>query len=423
MLGRCPIGPPGLVRIDSALDCVLAASILATVPVPSFANSAMDGYALRSADVVDVPTELIVTEAVMAGSGPAGPIEPGRAVRIMTGAPMPEGADAVCMVEDTELAVGGGKVVIHTTPKRGGNVRQPGEDIVAGQKVFGPGTVLGPSHLGVLASIGIERVPTYPRLRVGVLSTGDELTGGGEPLGYGKIWDSNRQVLLAAARQAGCEVVDLGIAGDDERALTDVLLRGAERCDAIITSGGVSMGDRDMVKLVLGSITRGDMQWLQVAIKPAKPFAFGVLSDADIPVFGLPGNPVSAMVSFELLARPALRRMAGHEVIDRPLVAAVADGAMLRRRDGKIHFPRVVARWEHDGVMRVTPMAGQQSHQLWTTAEANGLAVLPDGDGFDAGARVEVLLLDSERAMGSPDSSAAFRALTEPMPLVGGLFP
>ena len=158
----------------------------------------MDGYALRSADVIDVPTELLATEAVMAGSGRTGPVEPGRAVRIMTGAPMPEGTDAVCMVEDTELVAGGGKVVIHTKAKPGANVRQPGEDIVVGQKVFGPGTVLGPSHIGVLASIGIDQVTTYPRLRVGVLSTGDELTGCGEPLGYGKIWDSNRHVLLAA---------------------------------------------------------------------------------------------------------------------------------------------------------------------------------------------------------------------------------
>ena len=237
----------------------------------------------------------------------------------------------------------------------------------------------------------------HPRPRVGILSTGDELTSGSGPLGAGQIRDANRHTLLGLVRREGWDAVDLGIVGDDERALTAVLDRAGLECDAIITSGGVSVGDLDIVKLVLHKRSGGTMRWMQVAIRPAKPFAFGTLDVSGTPVFGLPGNPVSAMVSFELFVRPGVRRMAGHRRLDRTVVPAVADADLRRRPDGKIHFVRVVVSLDESGTWHLRPMGGQDSHQLTAMAEANALAVLPDGEGVTVGARVATLLTDPER--------------------------
>jgi molybdopterin molybdotransferase len=232
----------------------------------------------------------------------------------------------------------------------------------------------------------------HPRPRVGVLSTGDELVDGGGPLAPGQIRDSNRATLLALVAQSGCMAVDLGLIRDDEAAITAAITEGAATCDAVLTSGGVSMGDIDLVKVVLDRL--GDMRWMQIAIRPAKPFAFGVVGERATPVFGLPGNPVSSMVSYELLARPALRRLAGRADLQRPLVPAVADEAMRRKPDGKVHYARVRAARDADGVLRVRSAGGQGSHHLTAMARAQALAVLPDGDGVEAGGAVRVLLLD-----------------------------
>jgi molybdopterin molybdotransferase len=248
--------------------------------------------------------------------------------------------------------------------------------------------VLTPGHLGVLASVGVDRIAVHRRPRVGVLSTGDELVTSG-PLGRGQIRDSNRPTLLALVREAGFEAVDLGVAADDEVSVTSAIERAVASCDAVLTSGGVSMGDLDYVKVVLDRI--GDMRWMQIAIKPAKPFAFGLVGE--VPVFGLPGNPVSSMVSFELLARPALRRMAGHTELHRLSIDAVAPDGLRRSVDGKIHLARVVAR-QQGGTWVVRSAGGQGSHQLAAMAAANALAVLPDGDGIEPGGSVPVLLLD-----------------------------
>ena len=221
------------------------------------------------------------------------------------------------------------------------------------------------------------------------MSTGDELVEGGGELAPGQIRDSNRRTLLALAAGAGCDVVDLGIAPDTEEAITDAIRRGVDVCDVVLTSGGVSMGDIDLVKVVLDRI--GDMAWMQIDIKPAKPFAFGLVDE--VPVFGFPGNPVSSMVSFELLGRPALRQAMGHRELDRPMVRALADDGLPRRPDGKTHFARVVARHGADGRVHVVTSGGQGSHQLGAMAAANALAVLPDGDGIEAGGDVDVLLL------------------------------
>jgi molybdenum cofactor synthesis domain-containing protein len=228
---------------------------------------------------------------------------------------------------------------------------------------------------------------------VGVLSTGDELVDVGRPLEPGLVRDSNRPTLLALVASSGFVPVDLGWVPDDEAAITAAVRAAVEGCDAVLTSGGVSMGDVDLVKVVLDRI--GDMRWFQVAVRPAKPFAFGVVGG--VPVFGLPGNPVSSMVSFELFARPALRRMAGFGDgdLDRPRVRAVAEEDLRRTPDGKVHLVRVITRQEPDGRRTVRSAGGQGSHQLSAMAAADGLAVLPDGDGVAAGEGVEVLLLPS----------------------------
>ena len=379
------------VPIASARDMVLAETVTASEAIPPFANTAMDGFAVRAVDTKgatkDSPLTLPVAATIPAGGVAPRALEPGEAMRIMTGAPMPEGADAVIMVELTRPA--GFDVLVLDEVPPGNHVRGAGDDIMAGTEVFHPGTVLSPGHLGVLASIGRETVEVYRRPRVGVMSTGDELVEGPEPLQPGQIRDSNRLTLLSLVAEAGFHPVDLGLIRDNERAIRDALKNGVEQTDAVITSGGVSMGDYDLVKAVLTEL--GDFNWMQVAIKPAKPLAFGVMSNT--PVFGLPGNPVSSMVSFELFARPALRRMMGRLDADRPTITAIADEPLERFPDGKTHFVRVVVNQQSDGAWHARSAGGQGSHQLTAMALANGLAILPDGEGVDAGAAVPVLYL------------------------------
>jgi molybdopterin molybdotransferase len=301
---------------------------------------------------------------------------------------VPAGADAVVMVERTAPA-GDARVRVEVPAEVGDHLRLPGEDLRGGQVVFEPGTELGPGHLGVLASVGVSSVSVVPPPRVGVLSTGDELVAADSPLQPGQIHDSNRPMLLALVARAGCVPVDLGTAPDDEAVITAAVERGAAECDAVLTSGGVSVGDFDYVKAVLDRL--GHMHWWQVAVKPAKPLAFGTVRG--VPVFGLPGNPVSSLVSFELFARPALRKMAGHAELFRPQVPGVADEPLRRRSDGKLHLVRVVATADDDGRLHVRASGGQGSHLLRAMALANALALLPDGEGVDAGQPVQVMPL------------------------------
>lgn len=387
VLGRCKPLTPRRAALDDVLGCVLAEDVIAAEAIPPFANTAMDGYAVRAADTAGAPVELRVLGTIAAGGRPDVEVEAGGAVRIMTGAPIPPGADAIVMVERTEPA-GEGTVRVLESVERGTHVRPAGDDIKPGQHVFSAGEELTAGHLGVLASLGAYEVLAFPRARVGVLSTGDELVEGPGPLGPGQIRDSNRRTLLALVAQSGCAAVDLGRIPDDEPAITAAVEAGAATCDALVTSGGVSVGDFDYVKAVLDRL--GEVRWMQVAIKPAKPLAFGVVGGR--PVFGLPGNPVSSMVSFELFARPALRRMMGHAAIDRPVVSATADGDLKRRPDGKTHFVRVVARYA-DGEFHVRSAGGQGSHQLSAMAGANALAVLLDGEGAASGETVATMLL------------------------------
>ena len=295
------------------------------------------------------------------------------------------------MVERTRTLDGGDRVVAEVSVPAGNHVRAAGEDLEVGKVVFEPGEVLQPAHLGVLAGLGTHMVEVVRRPRVGVMSTGDELVDGSEPLSLGQVRDSNRYSLLSLVRQAGLEGVDLGMVRDDPETIRATIAGGVETCDAVLTSGGVSMGDYDCVKVVLDEM--GEMSWMQVAIKPAKPFAFGMVDGT--PVFGLPGNTVSSMVSFELLARPALRRMMGHAQLHRPRVRATASAPLRRRLDGKIHFARVV--WAYgDKGYEVRSAGGQGSHQLSSLAAANGLAVLPDGQGAAVGDAVDLIRLHED---------------------------
>lgn len=388
VIGACAPLVPVTVGFVDAEGLVLAADVVAAEQVPPFDNTAVDGYAVIAADTAEPPVELNVVDEVAAGAASSRELQRGEAIRIMTGAPMPAGADAVVMVEVTER-LGDDRVRVGGSVTAGDAVRRAGDDVQPGDVLFTAGTVVAPAVVGVLASVNARHVSVYPRARVAVLSTGDELVEDGGPLRPGQIRESNRRMLSAMLREAGCEVVDHGTVRDDEAELEAVLRRAAVDSDAIVTSGGVSMGDYDVVKAVLGRIA--DMTWMQIAIKPAKPFAFGTLDGT--PVFGLPGNPVSSLVSFEMLARPALRRMMGHPRLARPSVVAVADAELRRRPDGKVHLMRVNATFEDDGRCHVRPGRAQGSHQLAATALTNAIAVVPDGDGVPAGADVAVLLL------------------------------
>ena len=396
VLDACSVLPIVDVDARDMVGRVLAHDVVADESVPPFANSAVDGFGVRSSDVERVPVRLRVVGTLAAGAAPEVSIGPGEAVRIMTGAVIPPGVDAVVMVEDSKM-VDDVHVELSKVAQEGGAIREVGSDVTAGTTVFRAGQVLNAAGIGVLASINACRVRSAKRARVAVLSTGDELIVDGSPLKQGQIRESNLTMLDQMLRDAGCEVSNLGVVRDDEATLSEVLARAAEGCDAIVTSGGVSMGDFDVVKAVLSKHAR--MQWMQLAIKPAKPFAFGLWSTkrgVDVPIFGLPGNPVSSLVSFELMARPALRKMMGHTGdLLRPTISAVLDAPLARKPDGKVHYVRVHGRFAEDGRLHVRDTGPQGSHQLASTALANGLAEVPDGPGLEAGATVAVLLIDS----------------------------
>ncbi|MEY2416722.1 MAG: molybdopterin molybdotransferase [Ilumatobacteraceae bacterium] len=391
VLDNCTVGDVIEATIAEALGAVLGEAVVAAEDVPPFANSAVDGYAVRSGDVATAPTRLRVVAEVAAGWSTDRVVGPGEAIRIMTGAPMPAGADASVMVEDTERDLD--DVVVNKPVSKGDSIRGVGEDVRVGTELFPAGTVVRPAVAGVLASINARRVRVVRTPRVAVLSTGDELINDGSALLPGQIRESNKTMLLPLVVEAGCEAIDLGVVRDDEAALEAVLRDAASSYDAIVTSGGVSMGEYDVVKAVLSRIA--EMRWMQIAIKPAKPFAFGLIASGDkrTPVFGLPGNPVSSMVSFELFARPALRKMMGHSVLDRTTVVALADAGLPRRPDGKTHYMRVFGAFGADGRYHISSVGAQGSHQLAATSLADAIAIVPDGEGIAAGGSVKTMLL------------------------------
>lgn len=388
-----------VVPAAQAVGRVTVADLVSPESVPPFDNSAVDGFAVRSSDFAaagsDTSTVLQVVATIPAGINPDVVVGSGQCARIMTGAVVPAGADAIVMVEDSEVlkapdSNGATEVVrLSATPVAGRHIRRAGEDLSAGDVAIVAGTELTPAHVGLLATIGAAKVEVVRRPTVGVISTGDELVADGSALQPGQIRDSNRVMLLALCQGAGFDTVDLGLVADDEDLIESALVAGAARCDALVTSGGVSMGDFDYVKSVLSRI--GDMRWMQIAIKPAKPFAFGRIGDCVI--FGLPGNPVSSLVSFELLARPALRKMMGCSSLEARSVRAVIDEDFKRRSDGKTHFVRVFLSDRGGGDLVASRSGAQGSHQLSSSAGADGLAVIGDGEGVSAGEVVEVRLL------------------------------
>ncbi|GAA3257692.1 molybdotransferase-like divisome protein Glp [Nonomuraea helvata] len=363
-----PLAPIEL-ELEQTLGATLAEEVSSPVPLPPFDNSAMDGYAVRAADVSDVPVTLPVIDDVAAGSMELRAVGPGHAVRIMTGAPMPAGADAVVPVEWTD----GGTVSVRITrPASAGNaIRRAGEDVGAGEVVLKPGTVIGPAQLGIIAGVGRRRVWARPRPRVVVISTGAELVEPGGPLAPGQIWDSNSFTLTAAVREAGGEGFRAGSVGDDPAVLLDRLDTHLVRADAIITSGGVSMGAYEPVKEALSPL--GTVRFEKVAMQPGMPQGFGVLGEDQVPIFALPGNPVSSFVSFMLFVRPALDRMRGLPAEVPEAVTARVTGP-LRSPAGRRSFLRGVL--ASDGT--VTPVHGQGSHQLAALAAANALIVVAE---------------------------------------------
>ena len=360
------------VSIWEAAGRVLASDVIAGESVPPFQNSAMDGYAVLGADVSEPGAILEVIGDLAAGFVAGSWVGPGQALKIMTGAPMPEGADTVVKIEDTD----GGAERVRVVPAVGvgTSVRAAGGDVAAGSLVFAAGTRLTPMHVGVLATIGVASPTAHRRPRVAFMSTGDELTPvGSGPLEPGMIRDSNRPMVKALLEDAGAELLDLGIVPDDEAALGAALETGSS-ADAIVSTGGVSMGDYDVTKKVLaGSALVG---FWQVAIQPAKPIAFGKVGEALF--FGLPGNPVSVLVSFEQFLRPALLKMQGATRILREQAPAVAGERIVTDPD-KTVFVRVRISGEREGRPIVVSSGGQSSNVLSAAAAADAFALVPRG--------------------------------------------
>ena len=378
------------VSLDEAVGRVLAEPVVAPHDVPSFANSAMDGFAVRAEDVASPGAVLEILEDVAAGQTASASVGDGQAIKIMTGAPMPQGADTVVRVEDTSEEAG--KVTISVSLEKGNSVRPEGGDVEAGTTVFAAGVRLTPAHVGTLATIGVATPTVAQRPRVAVMSTGDELVPPEtEVLEPGMIRDSNRPMLLALVEEAGSQPIDMGRVPDDADALRAALGRAAAEADLIVTSGGVSMGEYDVTKMVLRD--EAEVDFYPVAMKPGKPQGFGTVGGT--PFFGLPGNPVSVLVSFEQFVRPALLEMQGANALLRTRVMGVA-GEDLHSDPAKEEFIRVRFVGS-ENPPRVVSTGGQGSHVLSGAANADAFAVLPRG--VDHVAEDESVILELFRAI------------------------
>jgi len=420
--------PAEMVALSDSLGRVLAADVVAATDLPPWDNSAMDGYAIRAADVAGAteaaPVLLRVAGEVAAGSASETAVLPGRALRIATGAPMPPGADAVVAVEQTTpLAADGSagprgreatgplpaRIRVHEATLPGRNVRRRASDLQLGRVVLAAGRAIGPAELAIIAAGGIARMAVHARPRVAVLSTGDELRGAGSDLGAAGIPDSNGPALVALCAAAGAEARHLGIAPDRLEPTLELLRSAIVDADLVIVSGGVSVGPYDVVRGAFAQVGTVDL-W-RAAIQPGKPFAFGTAPRGEhrpgppVLLFGLPGNPVSVFVTFEVFVRPALRRLAGRtsDALLRPVDAAVLEEAVTKSI-GRRAFLRVAALRDPAtgapvrdaaGRVRVALAGGQESHQLSALAAADGLAVVPESvAGLPAGAGVELWWLD-----------------------------
>ena len=392
---RLPPQPAGLAATGGL---ILAQAVMAREPLPPFPAAIKDGYAVVAADG---PGDYPVVGEATAGRMPGFTVQPGAVAYITTGAPLPAGADAVVMVEDTQALAGDRgprRVRIGRQVKAGDDIRPVGADITAGQEVLAAGERLGPAEVGLLATVGADPVWVYPRPRVAVLSTGDELAAPGAALGPGQIRDSNGPTLRAAVLAQGGQPLDLGIAGDTRQRLAEQLQQGLAQADIVLTSGGVSMGDRDFVKPLLEAA--GVVHFGRLLMKPGKPLTFAtvVVAGRRKLVFGLPGNPVSSLVTFYLLAAPAMRKLAGWRDPHLPRVQ-VQLAQPLRLDAERPEYHRATVRWEAglnhgQGGYLAASTGSQVSSRLLSMRSANALLELPRGDGqLEAGAVVTALLI------------------------------
>ena len=385
-----PVAQPLL----DTLGLACAEDVVATIALPSFDNSAMDGYAVRGADVATATAERPVTLPVVgeigAGQATVRRIEPGTVAKIMTGAPIPEGADAVVPYEWTDR--GGDRVRIDEAPQPGQHVRPAGDDVSVGDLLVEEGTVLGPRQLGLLASVGRATVMARPRPRVVILSTGSELRDPGQELGPDSIYDGNSYLLAAAVLRAGAVPVRVGIVRDEPDAFLQTLEAQLDGADLVLTSGGVSQGDYDVVKEAL----RREGVWFgPVAMQPGKPQGFGLIGPGKTPIVTLPGNSVSSYISFEMFVLPAIRTLMGLVPASRPQVEARLTRAV-RSPEGRRQFLRGRAGTDEQG-RYVEPVGGAGSHLIGALAVADCLVVVPEQTtSVGAGERVQVLLLDED---------------------------
>ncbi|GAA0603877.1 molybdopterin molybdotransferase MoeA [Sporichthya brevicatena] len=397
VLGQLTPMPVLDVPLTEAHGCLLANDVHAPLDLPPWDNSAMDGYAVRMADVTgaspEFPAELDVIDDIAAGAVSSRVIKPGTCARIMTGAPIPEGAEAIVPVEQTDR--GTTRVAIRAEPGEGQFIRVRGSDVAVGQALLAAGTELGSAQIGLLAAIGVARVEVHPRPRVVVISTGSELVEAGNALGPGQIYESNSYMLAAAAREAGAVAYRVGMVHDDEDAVLATIEEQTTRADLIITSGGVSAGAYDVVKGVLSQL--GTVDFEGIKMNPGKPQGFGFIGGdgrfgTGTPIFTLPGNPVSSYVSFEVFVRPAIRRLRGLTPERRPMTQATLT-VDLTSPAGKTQFMRgwVVPSGAY-GLPEVRPVGGPGSHLLAGLAQSNCFIVVPeDVTEVKAGEQVNIL--------------------------------
>ncbi len=371
--------------VRQCLSRVLAEDIHSTIDVPSHINSAMDGYALQGSDIpADGTAGLDVIGRAMAGAPFSGSVAAGQCVRIMTGAKMPQGADTVIMQEN--VTVDGERITIGTGHKLGQNVRQAGEDLATGERVFSAGKLITPADLGMLASMGIAEVRVQRRVRVAFFSTGDELRSVGQPLGDGQIYDSNRYTLHGMLTRLGVELLDMGVIADRRDDIENAFQSASQIADVLITSGGVSVGEADFVKETLEKI--GEVNFWKIAMKPGRPLAVGRIGQCHF--FGLPGNPVSAMVTFYQFVQPALQRLSG-QAVPPPLLLKAKTASGLKKAPGRIDYQRGWLETDDQGELVVQSTGQQGSGMLSSMGKANCFIVLPlESKGVEAGSLVTV---------------------------------
>jgi molybdopterin molybdotransferase len=381
-----PVTGNETVTLHGALGRILAEDVPSSIDVPSQTNSAMDGYALRAADLPPAgAADFTVVGTAWAGRPFQGQVGPGECARIMTGAPVPAGADTVVIQEHVSRQ--GDRVCIGPGHRTGQNVRQAGEDIRAGDVALRIGVVLRPAHLGLLASVGVKNVTVRRRPRVAFFSTGDEIRTVGEPLEKGQIYDSNRYTIGAMLSRLDVDPVDMGVIRDDRAAIEEALASASADADAVVTSGGVSVGEADYVGETLEKL--GTVGFWKVAIKPGRPIAFGRVGDAWF--FGLPGNPVSVMATFYHLVRPALLKLKGIETPAPDVMVRAVCGSRLKKKPGRVEFQRGVLTRDQHGRYFVETTGHQGAGVLRSMAEANCFIVLPlDGESVSPGDEVDV---------------------------------